>query len=492
MLKKLLSQTAIYGLSSILGRALNLLLTPLYTKLLSTATFGQISDVFSWTAMLNVLLTFGMETTFFRYMREQEGIEGQEKYKVYRHAFLVVSLLTSFLFLAGMLFAQPLSDLLHYGDIPFVIQLIVGILLLDNLAALPMARLRYEEKAKHFAAINLLNIFLTLSLNYYFLKICGFGAEYIFFSNLIASAVRLLMALVAVKGETIPLRGLDIQLLREMLAYGGFIMLAGLAGMQNENLDKILLKRLWVDGTPYHGLARSGTEMLGIYSAGYKLGIFIALVIQAFRYAAEPFFFKKGADKDAPPTFARIFHYFILACLSCFLLVSAFMYEFVRIKIFGYSFIDAKFWEGLEIVPIILLAYTFAAAFNQLSIWFKLTKQTQFALYFTGVGAVITVLLNVLTIPRWGYIGSAWATLICYAVMSALAYFYGQKYFPIPYRLRAIGLYLLWFVAGYAACAYLGHETPLQALMKAAVCLIVFAGVYVREFRVPKRLGNGG
>lgn len=480
MLKKLLSQTAIYGISSILGRGLNLLLTPFYTRLLSEGGYGQISDVFSWTSMLNVVIMFGMETTFFRYMRDKKA-EGKDTYKVYHHAFWVVGLLSFAVMVIGILFSQPISHWLEYDDIALAVPMIAGILFLDNLANLPMARLRYEEKAKHFAFINLVNIFLTLGLNIFFLKILGKGIEYIFISNLIASGVRLLMAIIFVKGDLWVWEKPDNVLLKEMLGFGFFIMLAGLAGMQNENLDKILLKRMWVDGTLYHGIARSGKDMLGIYSAGYKLGIFISLVTQAFRYAAEPFFFKQSGNQDSPALFARIFHYFILVCLFCFLFVSAFMHELVRVEIFGYTFIDKKFWEGLEVVPIVLMAYVFSAAFTQITIWFKLTKQTHYALLFTGTGAVLTVLLNVLTIPSFGYIGCAWATLICYLIMTIMVYLVGQKFYPIPYKMGEISLYTLLMVAAYLLCDWIGHDTLVHFGLKLGICGLLTAAIVLWE-----------
>lgn len=456
---------------------LNLLLTPFYTKIFSEGAFGQISDVYSWTSMINVIITFGMETAFFRYIQEQNA-NGVSREQVYNHAFTIVAALAFLIGGCALIFSAPLTVLLGYEDIPGGVWMIAGILILDNLAALPMARLRFEEKAGRFATINMTNILLTLGLNIYFIKFQGKGIEYVFLSNLIASAVRLAMSLY----ETLPSGiGTDRKLLKEMGVYGSFIMIAGLAGMQNENLDKILLKRMWGDGQLFLGIPRSGKEMLGIYSAGYKLGIFISLVTQAFRYAAEPFFFKKGQDKDAPEHFARIFHYFILATLLCFLYVSAFMHEIVEIKILGYTFIDKKFWEGLSIVPIILMAYVLSAAYTQISIWFKLTKQTHFALYFTGTGAVITLLLNVLTIPKWGYYGSAWATLISYLVMTIMVYISGQKHFPVPYNIKTILLYALICIGGYGICHFIGHSNATAISLKLLITIGITVGIYFTE-----------
>lgn len=487
MLKKLASQTAIYGISSILGRLINLLLTPFYTRMFAEGEYGQISDLYSWVTLLNVVLTFGMETTFFRFMRESSDEQIQKE--VYDRAFSWVGALSLFFSLGFIIFQAPLASQLGYAGQGRLVMWLAIILWMDNLAALPLARLRHQEKARRFALINLLNVLLTFCFNILFIKYLQLGIEYVFISNLIASGVRLLMSLYGELPEKIILN--ITPFFKEMLVYGFFIMIAGLAGMMNENLDKILIPRLWKDGTLYHGVARSGKEMLGLYAAGYKLGFFISLVTQAFRYAAEPFFFRHSDQKDSPQTFARIFHYFLIACLVCFLGVSAFMHEIVAVKIMGYTFINEAYWESLEIVPIVLGAYVLSAAYIQLSIWFKITKQTHYALRFTGAGALITILINVLTIPTMGYIGSAWATLICYAVMSTLAFVVGQKHYPIPYKMGRILLYALLFVGGYVACHFLGHGSWIQIAQKIAVCMAILGGIYLIEQKNPPKWEMG-
>lgn len=486
MLKKLLSQTAIYGLSSILGRMLNLLLTPLYTHELAPDAYGKFSDLYSMVTIMNVVLTFGMETTFFRYMQDKSRSTLDNK-DVYNNAFLFVGSLSLTILLIGTLGAVPIAGFLGYAEMPQLIAMMAGVMFLDNLAALSLAKLRYEEKAKRFSAISLLNIFLTIALNFYFIKVLHKGIEFIFIANLIASGVRTLCALY----QALPTQfRIHRALLNDMLFYGGYIMIAGLAGMMNENLDKILIKRLWNGGTLYHNIPRSGDAMLGLYAAGYKMGIFIALVTQAFRYAAEPFFFKHSEEKDSPNTFARIFHYFMIACLACFLLVSAFTQEIVSIKIRGWSFIDEKYWEGLEVVPIILMAYVFSAAYQQIAIWFKITKQTRFALLFTGIGAIITIAINVLTIPTFGYIGSAWATLICYVVMTVLVYFIGQKHYPVPYRILPILVYATICVVAYFICLQMGSNGFYNILGKIALCGTVLVGIAMWERKKPSSIAN--
>lgn len=478
--RKLVSQTAIYGLSSILGRMLNLALTPLYTKMLAPDVYGKFTDLYSMITIMNVILTFGMETTFFRYMQDK-SLTNLENKEIYNNAFLFVGGLALCVLLIGTLGAVPLAHFLGYAEMPQVIAMMAGVLFMDNLAALPLAKLRYEEKAKRFAGINLLNIFITISLNVYFVKFLHEGIEFIFIANLISSGVRLLCALY----QALPTQfRINRSLLNDMLFYGTYIMIAGLAGMMNENLDKLLIRRLWHSGNLYHNVARTGDGMLGLYAAGYKMGIFISLVTQAFRYAAEPFFFKHSVEKDSPQTFARIFHYFMIACLACFLVISAFTYEIVSINIRGWSFIDPKYWEGLEVVPIVLMAYVFSAAYQQIAIWFKITKQTRFALFFTGTGAAITIILNVLTIPMYGYIGSAWATLICYAVMTVLVYYLGQKHYTIPYRISPLIVYGIVCTLAYFACVEIGGNTLNTVLAKSGICILVLGGIFLWERRV--------
>lgn len=477
MLKKLASQTAIYGLSSILGRVLNTLLTPFYTKMFNEGEYGWVSDMYSWTTFILVVVTFGMETTFFKYMRDTHNPE-----KVYHQAFSFVGAVSLGFAAICLLLANPLIEALGYEQYPNLIYLGIVIVVLDAFVALPMAKLRADEKPKHFAIINIVNIALLMGLNYFFIVTLRKGIEYVFVANVIASGVRLTMAL----GLNLPTSfRWDMSLLTPMLKYGVFIMIAGFAGMMNENLDKILIARLWEDGSIFNGVARTGRDLQGLYSAGYKLGIFISLVTQAFRYAVEPFFFKHSEQKDSPKTFAKIFHYFILACLACFLIISAFRLEIVSVEIFGYTFLNKRYWESLEIVPIVLMAYVFSAAYIQLSIWFKLSGQTHFALYFTGVGAFITIVINVLTIPTFGYIGSAWATLICYLVMTILVYYYGQKYYPIPYPIKTLLASTVLFIVAFVLTELCGTMSLFAVLAKIGICAISLAAVYFFNVKKP-------
>lgn len=475
MLRKLASQTAIYGIGSIVGRGLYLLLTPLLTARFAPAEYGLFSNCYSYIALLLVVLTFGMETTYFRFRTDYGDKEA------YRSAFWWVAVLATGV-AALALAATPLTAAaMSVAQRPLLAQLSVIILWFDALTALPMARLRQEEKAKLFTALSLGNTFIMLILNIIFVVVLKKDIEWVFWANVIASAIKF----IAVLPFTRP-AGFGWQMihLRPMLGFGFYVMLAGVAGMMNENLDKVLIPKLWQDGDLWNSTSRTGEELLGIYAACYKLSIFIVLLTQAFRYAVEPFFFKAAAEKDSPQQFARIFHAFMLVCIAGAVTVSAFAHEIVAFDFFGAgNFIDKRYWEGLEIVPILLAAYVFSAAYQQLSVWFKLTKQTRFALFFTGIGAAITIIGCWLTIPSMGFVGCAWATLICYATMAILAYLLGQRYYPIPYNITRL---LIWS-AGALVVGYIAHQIgPADGEfwiigLKAALLAVAFGAVALIE-----------
>lgn len=489
VLKKLAGETAIYGISSVIGRFLNLLLTPLYTNIFQRGIYGIIGDLYAFISFANVFLTFGMETAFFRFSEDHDDPK-----RAYNQAFIWVTSVVLMILIIGLLSYQTLAGWMGYeGDENLILMTLI-IICIDGLAALPMAKLRKEGRAKRFAIINLTNIGISLGANILFIAILDFGVEYVFISNIIASSVRLALALTTGLPSSFKP---EPQLLKSMAHYGFFIMIAGLAGMMNETLDRILIPRLWIDGTlwgdppTYEMLPQSGREMNGIYNACYKLSMFIALVTQAFRYAAEPFFFREAKDKKSPETFARVFHYFMIAVLAAFMLVSSYAHEIVSFNFFGLTgdktFIDEAYWIGLKVVPILLLAYVFSAAYINLSIWFKITKQTRFAILFAGTGAFITILINVLTIPRHGYMGSAWATMACYGTMCVLCYYLGQKYYPIPYRVQRLFVYGLIFVGGYAINQSIGPTAGYWPafFFKLMVAAAAIGAVYVGEKYYP-------
>jgi O-antigen/teichoic acid export membrane protein len=481
ILRKLLSQTLIYGASTILARLMNLLLTPLYTNLpdrISQSDFGAYINLYAYVAFVNVLLTFGMETTFFRYLQEPGDLR-----RTYGQTFswvLMVSALASGLLL---LLRRPLAGAMGYAERPELIGTLALVVLLDALAALPLAKLRHEERVRWFSAITLSNVLITISLNLIFILGMGMGIEGIFYANLAASAAKLGMALWR---NLPPLLLPTPRAMGEKLEYGFFIMLAGFAGVMNETLDRVMLPYRWGEAAPFDGLMLDGREMNGIYGANYKVAMLIALATQAFRFAAEPFFFRQAGQKDSPETFARVFHYFVLAALAGFLLIGSFALEIEQFNFFGLtkgSFVGSSYWSGVKAVPVLLMAYVFSGAYINLSIWFKITKQTRFALLFTSLGAGVTLIINYFGIPVYGYMASAWATLACYAAMSALVYFTGQRYYPLPYRMGRILLYGLLFLAAYGLNRQIGWSEgdPAVLGMKLLVCILLLGGIVLAE-----------
>ena len=466
--KKLASQTAVYGISSIVGRVLTYLLVPVYTKRFAAADYGIVTGLYAYVSFLNVVFTYGLETTFFRFAN-RAGADRQALYDRVLSLLLVSSVL-----LAGLL-AWQADALLRLLGLPpgheryaVWLALILG---LDAVAAIPFARLRLRNQARRFAAIRMASIGLNVALNLFFIVLCpdvlagkylpalqplvarvydpSLGVGYVFLANLAASAFTLLL----LAPELLQLRlRLSMAPLRPLLVYAYPIMLMGLAGMINETLDRILLP-IWLPEGFYPG--KSSLTAVGIYGACYKLSIFMSLVIQAFRYAAEPFFFSQSTDKNSPATFALVLKWFTLCCAVIFVGVS------LNLEVLAEQFLKrAEYREGIAVVPVLLLANLFLGVYWNLSVWFKLTDKTYYGTYIGAAGAVLTIALNFLLIPVLGYMGSAIATLACYSGMAALCWWLGERHFPVPYPVaRLLGWLALaagvvalgWFVpvAGY-------------------------------------------
>lgn len=492
-LKKLAGQTAIYGLSSILGRFLNYLLTPLYTSKemgFDVAQYGIITEMYAYVAFLVVMLTYGMETAFFRYFEKHKD----DPNRVYSTALwsLVVS---SFAFIVLVTtFAEPIAIALGYPKhVEFVswFGIIVG---LDALVAIPLAKLRAENKAKRFAIVNFSFILINIGLNLFFLAYCkprfdagetnwlidtfynaNINVGYVFIANLIASVGRfLLMAPEILKARF----QFDRAIWRQMLKYGIPLLIAGLAGIINETLDRAMLKWMMIGdlGEEYT------MQQLGIYGACYKLSIIITLCIQAYRYAAEPFFFDQSSSAAAKNTYARMLHLFFAFVMLVFLGVTLF------IDIFKHFIPNEKYWVGLDVVPILLLANAFLGVYYNLSVWYKLTDKTRYGSYIAISGALITVVLNFMLIPLIGFRGSAIATLVCYFSMSAMSYYFCQRHYYIPYKLTRLALYL-GVALGFFFIDYFipeMNEVALYALR--SMMVLSFVGlIYYIEFAQPRK-----
>lgn len=428
-LKKLAGQTAIYGLPSILGRVLNYLLVPLHTSYFAPSEYGIVSEFYAYVAFFVILLMMGMETTFFRFVNQSN-----DKEKTFNQVFSIV-LVINVLFLATIiLFAQSIATWMGYPDYKQYVLWFSFILAMDAMSSLFLAKLRFKEKAKQFALVQLASIGVNVLLNIFFIAVLmdaendSIGIGYIFLANLFASLIKpMLLYKEVIKYRFI----LDKIMAKAMLIYAIPLMIAGFAGIINETFDRILIKRLLQpQGIVY------AQEQVGIYSANYKLSILISLFIQAYRYAAEPFFFAQAQQQDRQKTYSKTMTFFVIIVSFMFLVIA------LNLAIFKWFIPNQAYWEGLKIVPILLLANVFLGIYYNQSIWYKLADKTYYGAYIAIGGAAITLTLNILLVPLLGYMGSAIATLTVYFSMMMASHYYGKKYYPIKYNFRKIGLYL--------------------------------------------------
>jgi O-antigen/teichoic acid export membrane protein len=442
-IKKLLSQTAIYGLPSILGRLLNYLLVPLHTGKLNPDGYGVISDLYSWVAFLVITLTFGMETSFFRFLNQKE-----DKESVFRNSFLTLIAINSLFFILILLFNQSVANAMLYPEHNEYIVLLVLIVCIDAITSLPLAKLRAEEKAVKFALIQFSSIGVNIVLNLLFMLVFfnkerpEEGILFILIANLISSLIKPAL----LYKDFLAIRLIfDFKLAFEILKYALPLVVSGFAGIINETLDRILLRRMLF--TSGKSLSEATAE-LGIYSAVYKLAMLVTIFLQAYRFAAEPFFFAQSKSEDRNKIYVKTMNYFVVAVCLIFLLVS------LNIDIFKHFIQNESYWVGLGVVPILLVANVFLGVYYNQSIWYKLTGQTKFGAFISIGGAILTITINVLFIPKYGYWACAWATLIVYAAQMIASYVLGQKYYPIKYNVRKFFLYLslslfLFWLASY-------------------------------------------
>ena len=441
-IKKLAGQTVIYGLSSVVGRLLNYLLVPLYTRYFLPEEYGVVTELYAYVAFLVVILTYGIETAFFRYSQKTPN-----KRIVYSTA-LISLLITSTIFICIIFSStQSIADWLQYPENTDYIQFFAFIIGLDAVSAISFAKLREKNNATRFALVRLVNIFINIGLNLFFIIYCpyaiynglpsaefvksiyssDYGVGYIFMANLIASIVTFLMLLPEmIKSVWI----FDKSLWKKMMIYAFPLLIAGLAGIINETIDRILLKHLLPQNLNI-------SAEIGLYGAFYKLSILIVLFIQTFRFAAEPFFFAQEKEKNARKIYAEVMKYFVIITSFIFLLVTM-CYDFI-ILFLGNSYHDER---GFLTVSILLAANLFLGIYYNLSIWYKLSEKTRYGAYLSIFGAIITITLNIFLIPIIGFVGSAWTTLICYFSMMITSYFLGQKHYKIDYPIKRISFYL--------------------------------------------------
>ena len=431
-LKKLASQTAIYGLSSVVGRLLNYLLVPLYTRYFLPAEYGVVTELYAYVAFLVVMLTYGMETAFFRFSKKEETT------KVYSTT--LISLLISSVVFVGLIFlnSSAISQWLGYANHPEYIQFFALIIGMDAVASISFAKLREQDKAMRFAFIRIVNIMINIGLNLYFIVYQEYGIAYIFIANLVASVITLLMLFPQMISSSWVF---DKKLWKKMMIYALPLLIAGLAGMTNETIDRILLKHL----LPNTDIAASE---LGLYGAFYKLSIIMILFIQTFRFAAEPFFFAQEKEGNSRKIYADVLKYFTIIMAFIFLGVTIF-YDVIK-GFLGSEYHDER---GFLVVSILLLANLFLGIYYNLSIWYKLTEKTKYGAYLSIFGAIITLSLNFTLIPVLGFVGCAWATLVCYFSMTVASYYLGKRHFSVPYQVKRIALYLFGMLCIYF-CIY--------------------------------------
>ena len=473
-IKKLFGEIAIYGLSSIIGRLLNYLLVPLYTYVfINPADYGVVSELYAWVAFLIVILTFGMETAFFKFIQN----EGDQK-NVFSTALSALLSLNSVFFLVVLLFYQDIASLLLYEDHGEYIVMLGAIVSIDAISALPLAKLRAEEKAKRFSIIQLSSIAVNIILNVIFLLFWfdynnpEQGVFYIFLANLIASLVKPIFLF---KSFTL-IRGIDRSLLKRMLVFSFPLAIAGFAGIINETLDRILLKQMLYNPENPSSLDYAEAQV-GIYSASYKLAMLVAILLQAYRYAAEPFFFSQMKNQDRNKIYSQIMNVFIAFVCGIFLLVT------LNIDIFKYFIQNETYWVGLQVVPILLMANIFLGIYYNQSIWFKLSGKTKFGAYIALFGASLTVLINILYIPKFGYMACAWATLIVYFTQMVISYILGQRHYPIPYDLRKFIFYISLALALFFLSPYIKVDnfTVNLFIQNSLLLMFVLTAVYIER-----------
>lgn len=439
-LKQLAGQTAVYGFSSILGRFLNYLLVPLHTWYLPEHQYGVVTEMYAYVVFILILLTFGMETTFFRFAGKNNSF-----LPVFHAALVPVILLSTGFLLVVHTAITPIAQAMQYDNHPEYIIWFAWIIALDAISAIAFAKLRHENRAWRFAWLKIFTIGINIFINLLFFLIIPFiqnhfqwftGFEsiqvrYVFIANLVASAGTLILLLREFHFRQWTYRP---ALIRQMIIYAAPLVIAGLAGMINETLDRILLKHLLSIPDHIANAKQYVQAQIGIYGANYKLSILMTLFIQTFRYAAEPFIFSQAGNKQSPQLYAYIMKMFVIAGLLIFMGVIFYM-DIIKL------FIGPAYHKGLHIVPVLLLANLLLGINYNLAFWYKLTNKTQFGAYVAICGAIVTIVANVLFIPIWGYEGAAWATLLSYMTMVILNYFLGRIHYPIPYPLKTIAAY---------------------------------------------------
>lgn len=478
-LKSLAKDTAIYGLSSIAARFINYLLVPIQTAKFSAAggQYGIITNVYAYVALLIIILTYGMETTFFRFMSK----EGEDPQKIYSTTLRTVGF-TSLLFsVIVILFNQPIATAMGYANHPEFVSIMFVTVAIDAFTAIPFAYLRCKHRPIKFATLKILNITFNIVLNCLYLivlpyfKINLFGiydshftpdVVWIFYINIFCSVATLLMLWSELKGFRY---AFDWSACRRMLSYTWPLLIMGLAGQLNQCASQIIFPYV------FHGAKGESLAQLGVYGACSKIAMIMVMITQAFRYAYEPFVFGKTKDKDNKDTYAKAMKYYIIFTLLAFLCVMGYI-DILR------HLVGRSYWEGLRIVPIVMASEIMFGIFFNLSFWYKLTDRTIWGAYFSGIGAVVLIAIDIILIPRFSYMACAWAGFISYAVSMLLSYVVGQKYYPIRYPIRDITFYIAVAVAFFACMTLANDMVPMWcALIINTLLIIAFMVIIVKR-----------
>ena len=476
-MKSLAKDTAIYGISSILGKFLNWLLTPFYTFYLATeADNGIVTNFYAWSSLLLVILTYGMETGYFRFANKNRA----EAPKVYGNSLISVGFTSVLFALMCAVFTKPIAGLLNYTANPEFITMMGLIVALDAFSSIIFAHLRYKNRPIKFAVLKFLYVVLNIFFNLFFLMVCpwlmqkapslvnwfyvpGYGVGYVFISNLLATIIQtLILSKHLFEAEF----KLDLKLLNSILKYSFPLLILGIAGIANQNLDKILF--------PYLREGNLGKSELGIYGVTSKMSMVMMMFTQAFRFAYEPFVFAQHKEKNSLKVYADAMKYFIIFSFIIFIGMVLYVDVFKLI-------IKRNFWVGLDVLPIILVSFIFQGIYFNLSLWYKLTDKTIYGAWFSIIGTVIIVMGNIIFVPLYSYWGSAWSAFGCYFFIMLISYFVGQKYMPIKYDMKSIGLYTGVTIVLYVISLFINTPHLILNVALKSVLMIAFLVLLVKR-----------
>jgi len=477
-LKKIAGQTAVYGLGTIIARVLNfVILTPYYTRRLLPEDYGIFTDFYAYAAVLLIVLLYGMETGFFKFTKDK-AFNGNT---VFGNALTSVGITSLIFFVVVLISKDSIASWLKYDDFPHYVVLLAGILAIDSISAILMAKLRLDDKPLTFSIINLINVVVTImlvvtvfdilpSLNTEFeiLKSVESKVVFVFYANLSASAVKLILLFAVVKNIKITI---NREVITKMLQYSWPLLISGLAGSLNETLDRIIYKFIVTDQS-------EAFYELGIYGANFKLAMLIILFIQMYRYAAEPFFFNLLDEKGSNEKTAVVTEYFVIFTVFVFLVITLFTGWFK-------FFIGVDYREGIGIVPIVVFANVLLGLLFNINFWFKLSGKTKYAILIMGTGALVTIFINILFIGKYGYWACAWAHLASNLSMVLLSYTLGRKHYPIDYNIKKIGFYI-----GLGLLIFFAHTIISQNMLKihftSFVGVILYASIVFKKEKIYK------